>query len=117
MKMLVLSGFALVTMCILLDSTTFAHAQAPHSEGGEPLTQDQKDYCTKYHIDPCTQNNILAKERINIGGPGTQGTPANQPLQPTDWLIIGIGIGSIIAMVAVGIVVIKMKRAPHARKV
>jgi hypothetical protein len=32
--------------------------------GSEPLTQDQKDFCVKYEVNPCTQNNILAKERV-----------------------------------------------------
>lgn len=34
--------------------------------GGDsaPLTQEQLDYCEQYSINPCTQNNILAKERL-----------------------------------------------------
>jgi hypothetical protein len=34
--------------------------------GGDsaPLTQENLDYCEQYGINPCTQNNILAKERL-----------------------------------------------------
>ena len=34
--------------------------------GGDsaPLTQDQLDYCEQHSINPCTQNNILAKDRL-----------------------------------------------------
>jgi len=34
--------------------------------GGDsaPLTQEQLDYCEQHSINPCTQNNILAKDRL-----------------------------------------------------
>lgn len=116
MKNLSFCDFILTTTCIFLTSATLVYAQAPHSEGGDSLTQDQLDYCAKYHIDPCTNNNILAKERVDIGGPGTHGIPANQPLQPTDWLMVGIGTGATSALVAVGIFVIKMKREARTNR-
>lgn len=41
--------------------------------GGDsaPLTQDQLDFCEQHSINPCTQNNILAKERV-LGAQNTQ---------------------------------------------
>lgn len=30
----------------------------------DPLTQEQLDKCAQYQISPCTQNGILAKERL-----------------------------------------------------
>ena len=44
--------------------------------GSEPLTKEQQDFCAKYAVDPCTQNNILAKERV-LGAQST--TYGNNP--------------------------------------
>ncbi|MGI0024826.1 MAG: hypothetical protein ACREA4_06735 [Nitrososphaera sp.] len=41
-----------------------AFAQYPGGGGSEPLTQQQQDFCKQYDIDPCTQELILAKERL-----------------------------------------------------
>lgn len=62
--------------------------------GAEPLTQEQLDYCAQYEITPCTQNNILAKERV-LGAQNTQygnnpegsGTPYLKGLET--WGVIG----------------------------
>jgi hypothetical protein len=45
-------------------STPQAFAQ--YFGGGDPgtLSQEQLDFCEQYGINPCTQNNILAKERL-----------------------------------------------------
>jgi hypothetical protein len=62
--------------------------------GSEALTQEQLDYCEQYEINPCTQNNILAKERV-LGAQNTQygnnpegsGTPYLKGLET--WGVIG----------------------------
>jgi len=64
--------------------------------GGDsaPLTQEQLDKCEQYDISPCTQNGILAKERV-LGAQSTQygnnpegsGTPYLQGLET--WGVIG----------------------------
>ena len=62
--------------------------------GGEPLTQAQLDFCEKYQVAPCTQNGILAKERV-LGAQSTQygnnpegsGTPYFTGLET--WGVIG----------------------------
>lgn len=62
--------------------------------GGEPLTQEQLAFCQKYEISPCTQVNILAKERV-LGAQSTQygnnpegsGTPYLKGIET--WGVIG----------------------------
>ena len=44
--------------------------------GGEALTEAQLDKCERLEINPCTQNNILAKERV-LSAQGT--TYGNAP--------------------------------------
>lgn len=105
-------GFVLVILGFLFVSMTSAYAET-YSQGGDRLTQEQKDYCANYQIDPCTQDNILAKQRIVSPSVGDNGITANQGLQPNDWLFLGIGIGSVIAATVVGIVTLKMKRTAH----
>ena len=65
----------------------------------EPLTQEQKDYCEQHQIDPCTQNNILAKEKLF----------QLAVRKPFDWITLGIVIGSIVAIVGVVVVVVAVK--------
>lgn len=89
-----------------------------YTEGGEPLTQDQKDYCAENNIDPCTNNNILAKEHINIGGPanGANGGTNYESVSQLQWLILGIGLVSVGIVVGVVIFVVKIKRLTRAEK-
>jgi hypothetical protein len=42
------------------------------------LTQDQLDFCEQYGISPCTQNNILAKERL-LGAQANPSTGSGTP--------------------------------------
>ena len=46
-----------------MGSTPQAFAQY-FGGGSEELTQEQLDKCDQYGISPCTQNNILAKDRL-----------------------------------------------------
>jgi hypothetical protein len=62
--------------------------------GGEPLTQAQLDFCVQYNINPCTQNNILAKERVLAAentaygnNPEGSGTPYLKGIET--WGVIG----------------------------
>ena len=72
--------------------------------GGEKLTQQQLDYCKQYQINPCTQTNILAKERV-LGAQTTQygnnpegsGTPYLKGVET--WAVIG-ALGAIFGGVA-----------------
>ncbi len=48
---------------VAVGSTPQAFAQY-FGGGSEPLTQDQIQFCKDNGVDPCTQNNILAKERV-----------------------------------------------------
>ncbi len=72
--------------------------------GGEPLTKEQLDFCAKYQVEPCTQNNILAKERV-LGAQSTtygdnpygSGTPYFQGAET--FAVIGI-LGAIFGGVA-----------------
>lgn len=60
---------ALGTMAALftvvgIGSAPQAFSQYPGGSGGEPITQAMLDKCEQYGIVPCTQNGILAKERL-----------------------------------------------------
>jgi len=79
-------------------------------EGNEPLTKEQQDFCIKYEISSCTQNNILAKERV-LSAPSIQNgdSPVDAPI-PIDWSTVGIVIVAVVAVVAVAMVAIKVKR-------
>jgi hypothetical protein len=66
---------ALFAAVAVVGSTPQASAQY-FGGGGEPLTKDQLDFCAKNAVNPCTQNNILAKERV-LGAQST--TYGNAP--------------------------------------
>jgi hypothetical protein len=61
--------------------------------GGEALTQEQLDKCEQYGINPCTQNGILAKERL-IGAQQNPSTGSGTPMLSTDTgqMVVFIGI-------------------------
>jgi hypothetical protein len=100
----------LVALGIMAALGTFAVGTAPQAfaqyfgGGGEPLTQEQLDFCETYDVSPCTQVNILAKERV-LGVEGTQygnapegsGTPYFRGLET--WGVIG-ALGAIFGGVA-----------------
>lgn len=53
-----------LSLALLLPSFVYtAHAQY-FGGGGEPLTKEQQDFCAQHDVNPYTQNNILAKERV-----------------------------------------------------
>ena len=104
-QLLVIISFAFLLPSIM----TSANAQNMGG-GSEPLTKEQQDYCIKYEISPCTQNNILAKEKV-LSAPSNQywDSPVDAPI-PIDWSIVGIVIVAVVAVVAVAVVAIKVKR-------
>ena len=76
-----------------IGSTPQAFAQY-FGGGSEALSQEQLDYCEQHSISPCTQNNILAKERV-LGAQNTaygnnpegSGTPYLKGIET--WGVIG----------------------------
>jgi len=133
----------LSVMFFLPSTVTFAYAQY-YGGGSESITNEQRDFCIKYEIDPCTEENILAKERVltiqntqsgtspegsatppltnipssTIGGPTITDSGIDTQTQiPVDWSIIGIVIVAVVAVVAVAVVAIRIKRPATAEKV
>jgi len=105
---------AIISILGILVSITPAFAQY-YSQGSDPLSPDQIKFCEQNNIEPCTQINILAKENVNIGGPGTgQTTEGVNQLSPTNMLFLEIGIVSLIGAGVVGYVVRKVRR-PFAK--
>ena|SRR5688572_12631922 len=62
--------------------------------GGDsaPLTQEQLDKCEQYDISPCTQNGILAKERL-IGAQQNPATGSGTPMLSTETGQMAVFIG------------------------
>jgi hypothetical protein len=62
--------------------------------GGDsaPLTQEQLDKCEQYQIYPCTQNQILAKERL-IAAQGNPSTGSGTPMLSTESGQMAVFIG------------------------
>lgn len=70
--------------------------------GSEPLTQEMLDKCEQYGIVPCTQNGILAKERLTAAqqNPSTgSGTSFISSESGTTAIFIGV-LGAIFGGVA-----------------
>ena len=51
--------------------------------GGEPITQEMIDKCDQYGIVPCTQNGILAKERL-LQAQANPSTGSGTPMLSTE---------------------------------
>lgn len=51
--------------------------------GGEPITQEMVDKCNQYGIVPCTQNGILAKERL-LQAQANPSTGSGTPMLSTE---------------------------------
>jgi hypothetical protein len=58
----------------------------------EPLTQEMLDKCAQYEINPCTQNNILAKDRL-LGANANPSTGSGTPMFATEGGQMAIFIG------------------------
>lgn len=69
-----------------------AFGQYPGGTGGEPLTQEMLDKCEQYGIVPCTQNGILAKERL-IGAQNNPSTGSGTPMLSTETGQMAVFIG------------------------
>ena len=77
-------------------STPQAFAQYFGGDSGS-LSQEQLAFCEQYKIDPCTQNNILAKERV-LGAQTTQ--YGNNPAGSGTPYLKGIETWGVIAALA-----------------
>ncbi len=62
--------------------------------GGDsaPLTQDQLEFCEQHSINPCTQNNILAKDRL-LQAQANPSTGSGTSMLSTDTGTMAIFIG------------------------
>jgi hypothetical protein len=79
---------ALGTMAALftalgVGSVPQAFSQYPGGTGGEPITQEMLDKCEQYGIIPCTQNGILAKERL-LQAQANPSTGSGTPMLSTE---------------------------------
>jgi hypothetical protein len=83
-------------MAALFSAVGMASAQQAFAQyfggGSEPLTKEQLDKCTQYKIDPCTQNNIIAKERL-INAQNNPSTGSGTPMLSTDAGQMAVFIG------------------------
>ena len=52
------------TVAVGYISQAFGQGYTGGTTGGEPITQAMIDKCAQYNIVPCTQNSILAKDRL-----------------------------------------------------
>ena len=62
--------------------------------GGDsnPLTKEMIDKCAQYNINPCTQNNLLAKDRL-LGAQANPSTGSGTPMLSTSTGQMAIFIG------------------------
>ncbi|HKX81693.1 MAG TPA: hypothetical protein VJL54_05495 [Nitrososphaera sp.] len=67
-------------------------AQYPGGTGGEPITPEMLEKCELYNIVPCTQNGILAKERL-IAAQGNPSTGSGTPMLSTETGQMAVFIG------------------------
>lgn len=73
---------AMAALAVAVSTPIAANAQY-FGGGGEALTQEQLDYCEQYSINPCTQNNILAKERL-LAAQANPSTGSGTPMLSTE---------------------------------
>ena len=98
---MVIGMMAALFTAVGMGSTPQAFAQYFGGDSA-PLTQDQLDKCAQYGINPCTQNGILAKERLTAAqqNPSTgSGTSMLSSETGTTAAFIGI-LGAIFGGVA-----------------
>jgi hypothetical protein len=122
MNIFAMHTFALLTLGSVLTSfltlsISTVYAQYYPLDNGEQVSTEQRIFCVQNEIYPCTQNNILAKQRVATNGPDYQQDPASPQSQMMIWLFLGVIIVAVISVAAMAIVVIKIKRPPHAKKV
>ena len=86
----------LFAAALAVGSTPQAFAQY-FGGGSEPLTQDQIKFCQDNGVDPCTQNNILAKEKVLHAQTTTYG---NAP-QGSGTPMLSTGIGQMAGFIAI----------------
>lgn len=79
-------------------------------DNAESPTQSQTDYCKQHNVYPCTQENIIAKERL-LNFPNTYADPPPSGLN--GWISGSIVIFLIMAIVVVFIAAVK-KRSDNA---
>ena len=72
-------------------STPQAFAQYFGGDSGT-LSEEQLAFCEQYGINPCTQNNILAKERL-LGAQANPSTGSGTPMLSTETGQMAVFIG------------------------
>ena len=91
--LMALGTMAALFSAVGLGSIPVAFGQGyPGGTGGEPLTQEMLDKCEQYGIVPCTQNGILAKERL-LGAQANPSTGSGTPMLSTETGQMAIFIG------------------------
>jgi len=90
-----LAAVILAALSLIYTNLPLNNAYAQYFGGGdEPLTQDQIKFCQDNGVDPCTQNNILAKEKVLHAQTTTYGgvPQNNQPSQSELYTCRQLGI-------------------------
>lgn len=59
---------------------------------GAPLTEEQLAFCEQYQIHPCTENNILAKQRL-LNAQANPSTGSGTPMLSTETGQMAVFIG------------------------
>ena len=88
---MVIGMMAALFTAVGMGSTPQAFAQYFGGDSA-PLTQEQLDKCEQYGISPCTQNGILAKERL-IGAQNNPSTGSGTPMLSTETGQMAVFIG------------------------
>jgi hypothetical protein len=89
--MMALGIMAALFTAVGMGSTPQAFAQY-FGGGSEQLTQEQLDKCEQYGISPCTQNGILAKERL-LNAQANPATGSGTPMLSTETGQMAVFIG------------------------
>ncbi|MGI0037660.1 MAG: hypothetical protein ACRD99_04815 [Nitrososphaera sp.] len=100
--LMALGTMAAIFTVLGVGSAPQAFSQYQGGSGGEPITQEMIDKCEQYEIIPCTQNGILAKERL-IQAQANPSTGSGTPMLSTEsgQMVAFIGIlGAIFGGVA-----------------
>lgn len=92
--LMALGVMAALFTAVGVGSTPQAFAQYPSGGGGQgsPLTQQQLDFCEQYQIQPCTENTIIAKERL-LNANANPSTGSGTPMLSTETGQMAVFIG------------------------
>jgi hypothetical protein len=101
--LMALGMMAALFTAVGVGSTPQAFAQYVGGGGeGAPLTQAQLDFCEEYSVSPCTETNILAKQRLlNAQANPSTGSGTSMLATETGTMVVFIGVlGAIFGGVA-----------------